>query len=182
MKIQLILKTKLSQTYEEFFRKEIRSGFVYEFDLYPEGYSSMIQELNLDKKDIVRVSAIVEERGGGASNTGSAQVVCLTDGARAASFALGSHCWGPHAIFSLYRGIILSSDYHNKRQLSYTIEINFFDISVYDRLITKNLYTTRVDSFEQLQQEIPARFENLLPALRALFEKTTCYHCRCHHY
>jgi hypothetical protein len=119
----------------------------------------------------------VVEEGGGASNTGSATVICGSDGQRLIPlFIPRGYSNGEHAIFVAEPGMCLIDASHDRRGESVTIN-RILAIGAKDepdRLVLKVAY-----EYEDGDGNIPAGFQ---AAANAATEKARCYHCREPHF
>lgn len=127
------------------------------------------------------------ENGGGMTSRGSATVVAMEDGTPGKStWKPRPYCNGVHAEFNLHdsacgKGVYEVHAVHSRGDGFWSVE--FFSTNVKDPLCGKLVASGRItyDNFDTSAEfdgwldEHPAE---LLRAVKAAFDKATCYHCR----
>jgi len=119
----------------------------------------------------------VEEQGGGATNTGSATVICGRGGSPLKPYRVPRRqiCDGPHAYFSVGECVVIRAAHH--RDDVVTIATMFVREVKHNRfaIVTEEIWKGDPSDLP----ETYARFE---AAVKAAVKKSHCYHCRCAHF
>lgn len=116
----------------------------------------------------------ITENGGGATNTGNAQVVCGANGnALKPLFVPRGYSCGIHAIFVVRMGMCIVEASRDRRGESVRVS-RVARINDDDTLTLSLLF-----EYENGDSNIPPSFQE---AANAALEKSRCYHCRKPHY
>lgn len=121
-----------------------------------------------------------EEYGGGATNTGNAQIICGLSGKALRPFYVpqrGHLAGGTHALFSVPESVVTISFSHHRGD-GY---VNIRNFSL--RKVGECRFV--VDEFEVWTgrpEDLPLKFRQYSSAVDATVHKANCYHCREPHY
>jgi len=139
-----------------------------------------------EKYPTAKVRFEAYQRGGGWSNTGSAEVTALANGEIPTAVGGGRYCNSTHAIYWVNEAFIISASYWNKAEYRWTGSIKFATIDFnagYQNKIVGKFKSNDIDSpeIEVLAPELLRNLEKLKPAIRTAMRKAVCYHCRSEH-
>jgi hypothetical protein len=162
-----------------------RSGDIY---LSPE--PDLVSDAVTVSEDIIqnilrqggKVRYIVFEKGGGYSNTGSAQIVCGTDGSPLKPLYVrrkGHLACGTHAAFAVWDGQAVVAVYAYHHRGDYEITLYLLEATI-EKLETYEIW--HVEDFDDINEVLPAKLEKYKAAIQAAMSKASCYHCRSPHY
>lgn len=126
---------------------------------------------------------IAEECGGGATNTGSANIICDDNGLPLKAFRTprrGHLACGTHALFTCRSCIQVHADHHRR---DFNIEITKYEIDTKGKVKIEHLWNLGSSgpadaSYSEVLASIPKRFEKFESAIKAAMDKATSYHCR----
>jgi len=126
---------------------------------------------------------LAEERGGGATNTGSATIICGDNGEPLKPYRTprrGSLSQGVHAVFATSKPIIeIVVDHHRQ---DFTVVIYSYSINGTNGEVKKftvwNLGTMADASAEEVLDSLPDYVDKYRQALQAALNKAVEYHCR----
>jgi len=117
------------------------------------------------------------EKGGGMTNTGSAQIIANADGTAKKPVYIrrsGTLANSDHALFIISPGDLVIQAYHHRKDFS----INIYRIAC---IKDDEAICEKINSFDMGEWTFDPP-EYLLPAIEAAKEKALCYHCRSPHF
>jgi hypothetical protein len=125
------------------------------------------------------------ERGGGATSTGRATIVCAPDGAPLRPYYIrtrGSLSCGEHALLPADRGNIVVQAWHHRRDFSVDIYRILEQAQQAPGESEAAVATERLASFSENEWDNPDVAARYKAAIEAARSKATSYHCRSPYY
>lgn len=153
--------------------KELRNKYVSQF--------FTIEEIERFKNIEADICLVGFEVGGGMTNTGKATIIALPNGQVPMGVRLSRSCGANHGMVFGKKLVEITSIWSRNQEVKYKVSAVLYFVDEKNKIEKKDLFEIEVldeDNFDF----VPARYLHFEDAIRAVIDKSCCYHCRDLHY